>query len=65
MPNPLKILTYDTREGCYICYLTLDDQVEMTIYKSHGKVVGTRLSWNELPWEVRASFEDSMDPHNL
>lgn len=65
MPETLKILTADRPEGTYTCYLTLDEQVELTVFQPADRIIGTRLSWHELPWNVRQEFESEIDPHNV
>lgn len=63
--SPVKILTHEAKEGTYTCYLTLDDQIEMTVFQPADRIIGTQMNFTQLPWEVRAAFEAEMDPHNL
>lgn len=63
--QPIKILTFESREGTYTCFLTLDDQIEMCVFQPADRVIGTQLNFTHLPWEVRQYFEAEIDPHNL
>lgn len=65
-PNmPIKTLTAYTSEGTYLCFLTVDEQVDFCIFLPNASRIGTKLPFNRLPWEVRQEFESQFDPHTF